>query len=92
MSNLLVHYRVYKIPPLVHIQSQMSAVHNSTSNSFKIQFNIIISLLPGLQSGLFPSEFPTKISEFVSHLFHSCHVPNPSHPPRIIAAVLFSEV
>jgi len=55
------HYRVHKIPPLVHILRQMNPVHTFPTHFPNMHSNIIFHLCPGLPNGLFLSGFPTKI-------------------------------
>jgi hypothetical protein len=68
--NPKVHHRISKSPPLVHILSEINAVHTTPTYYSKIYFNIIPHLGLGLPSGLFPSGFPTKIVyKFIFYLF-----------------------
>jgi hypothetical protein len=60
--NPKVHYRVHKIPSLVHTLSQMNPVHTTSSYLSNIHINITLLLTRLIiSSGSFSSGFYTKI-------------------------------
>jgi len=59
----------------------MNPVHNFPPYFHKIHSNIIFLFMSRSSSGLFPSGFPTLNLIFISHIFHACYKPLPSHPP-----------
>jgi len=55
-----VHYRIYKRPPPVPIQSHLEPVHIPHATSWRSILILSSHLRLRLQSGLFPSGLPTK--------------------------------
>jgi len=56
-----VHYRMYKCPPTVLIQSQIYPAHAPTSHFLKIRLNIILPSTPGFCKWTLSFRFsPTK--------------------------------
>jgi hypothetical protein len=73
---MMVHYCIHKIPPLVHILSQINPVHTTLFYISKTNFLRSTHLRVGLLSGLFRYDFPTnKLYAFLFTIRAIC----PSH-------------
>jgi len=60
--KLKIHYRIHKIPPLLRVLSQMTAVLALSSYFLKFRFNIILPYTSTWSSNrLLPSGFSTRI-------------------------------
>ena len=89
--KLKVHYRTHRCLPPVPILSQIDAVHDPHSTSWRSILILSSILRLGLPSGLFPSFFPTKM--LYTPLFSLTRATFPDHLIRLdlITRKMFGE-
>ena len=77
--NSKVHYRFYKFPPPVHIQTQLDPVHVSLSHYLKIHFNIIFPSMPATSKWSLSLSFPHQNHVYAFPFSHTRYMPHQSH-------------
>ena len=76
------HCNIYKNLPLVPVSESSESSPHFAILLFKEKFKCSFSCLClGIESGVFCVGFSHKNLYIILRIFHTCHVPHPSHPP-----------